>query len=366
GETDTTIKLAHKKAEAEAVEVSVEKEIKIAGEQEQVIVEEVREESPVKIRRKKKVTDEGDVETTVKIASRKEQIKASTIEVSVEREIEIEEEHVFEETEEESPVKIRRRKRKTDEGEAEESFRRRQMMEEVEGTVVDVSIESDQETSYTHVFDEQELLVIDVDDQQLVEESKRIRPSKRLSVRSEGDEYYEEYIVKSKYTATKSTELSVNRDETVWLIEKQSSEYWYVRRQVDREEGLVPKSILIESSKYMKSDFEGELIAPKFVEKARDQYIREGESFTFAYKLIGNPRPQVTWYKQSNFLMSTENVKIIYENDTCSLTFKRAYFEDSGTYSIVAKNIAGFAASTAELIVESKSTLRGNTHRTTR
>ncbi|RWS06361.1 Titin-like protein, partial [Dinothrombium tinctorium] len=211
------------------------------------------------------------------------------------------------------------------------------------------------QTSYTHILDEKEIEVVEVDDKQLVEESKSIKLSKRLSLKSETEERFEEYIVKSSYTAKSESEISVNEGEKVLVIEKQTNEYWFVRRSVKKQEGLIPKSILFESEARKRSkqtEFEGELVAPKFIEKIKSITVQDGQSVTFTCKLIGNPQPQVTWYHKTSFITESENIKITYEENTCSLTFLETFPEDSGTYSVVAKNIAGFATSSAELIVE--------------
>lgn len=70
-------------------------------------------------------------------------------------------------------------------------------------------------------------------------------------------------------------------------------------------------------------------------------------------QVTGNPRPTITWFKQTQILKNTEEFTIYYdESNTTTLYIKESFPEDSGTYTVVAKNLAGFTSCSAELTVE--------------
>lgn len=92
--------------------------------------------------------------------------------------------------------------------------------------------------------------------------------------------------------------------------------------------------------------------APTFIKKIESGTCSEGQSYTFQCQISGTPRPTVTWFKHTSFIKSSEDIEIIYEEDICKLIIKETYLEDSGTYTVVAKNPAGFATCSADLFIE--------------
>lgn len=81
--------------------------------------------------------------------------------------------------------------------------------------------------------------------------------------------------------------------------------------------------------------------------------VVDGEPVRMVAQVSGNPRPTITWFKQTQILKNTEEFTILYDEENVTTLYIRESFpEDSGTYTVVAKNIAGFASCTAELTVE--------------
>ena len=67
----------------------------------------------------------------------------------------------------------------------------------------------------------------------------------------------------------------------------------------------------------------------------------------------GNPRPTITWFKESTILRSNEQVQIFYDEDnTAKLIIKEVFPEDSGKYTVVAKNKIGSKTYTVDLTVD--------------
>lgn len=78
----------------------------------------------------------------------------------------------------------------------------------------------------------------------------------------------------------------------------------------------------------------------------------EERPLSLTCKVTGLPRPEVTWYKNGKELVSTPNIKIVYDEDTCSLLVKKTTMEHEAEYKCVARNAAGQAEISAKVTVE--------------
>lgn len=73
----------------------------------------------------------------------------------------------------------------------------------------------------------------------------------------------------------------------------------------------------------------------------------------FECKVEGQPRPQITWFRQTAIIKQSQDFQMYYDEDNvATLIIREVFPEDSGTFTCVAKNTAGFASSTTELTVE--------------
>ena len=90
-----------------------------------------------------------------------------------------------------------------------------------------------------------------------------------------------------------------------------------------------------------------------FVRPLADMHVPDGSPACFECVVKGNPKPNITWFRES-FLIepSGEFVQFYDENNVCSLHVKEVFPEDTGTYTVVAKNTQGTSISAAELVVE--------------
>lgn len=94
-------------------------------------------------------------------------------------------------------------------------------------------------------------------------------------------------------------------------------------------------------------------MAPRFIEKLQPQRTPDGYTVQFECQVEGSPRPQITWFRQTAIIKSSTDFHMYYDEDNiATLIIKEVFPEDAGTFTCVAKNAAGFASSTAELIVE--------------
>lgn len=79
----------------------------------------------------------------------------------------------------------------------------------------------------------------------------------------------------------------------------------------------------------------------------------DGYTIQFECQVEGHPRPQITWFKQTAIIKPSQDFELYYDEDNvATLIIKEVFPEDAGTFTCVAKNSAGFAASSTELTVE--------------
>lgn len=84
------------------------------------------------------------------------------------------------------------------------------------------------------------------------------------------------------------------------------------------------------------------------------QTVMEDKPLSLMAKVTGTPRPEVTWYRNNKELVVTPNVKLSYEDDTCSLIIKKMTMDLEGQYKCVAQNPAGTTDISAKVVVEGK------------
>lgn len=93
--------------------------------------------------------------------------------------------------------------------------------------------------------------------------------------------------------------------------------------------------------------------APRFIEKLQPIHTPDGYTVQFECQVEGLPRPQITWFRQTAIIKPSPDFQMYYDDDNvATLIIREVFPEDAGTFTCVAKNAAGFASSTTELIVE--------------
>lgn len=98
---------------------------------------------------------------------------------------------------------------------------------------------------------------------------------------------------------------------------------------------------------------EEKTIAPRFIEKLQPIHTPDGYTVQFECKVEGVPRPQITWCRQTAIIKPSQDFQMYYDDDNvATLIIREVFPEDAGTFTCVAKNAAGFASSTTELVVE--------------
>lgn len=96
----------------------------------------------------------------------------------------------------------------------------------------------------------------------------------------------------------------------------------------------------------------GPPLAPEFTIPLHDATVQEGEKFTFQCNLVGQPTPEVIWYKDGISILNNPDYLTTYIHGICTLTIEETFAEDSAKYTCKAFNIAGSAETSATLTVK--------------
>eukprot|EP00106_Octopus_bimaculoides_P016754 XP_014784196.1 PREDICTED: titin-like isoform X3 [Octopus bimaculoides] len=94
------------------------------------------------------------------------------------------------------------------------------------------------------------------------------------------------------------------------------------------------------------------MIPPSFTERLQRRQVKEGESVKLTVRVAGTPAPQVMWYREGSRIVSSPDFEIIQEGDIHTLYIPEVFYEDSGKFTVKAKNPAGEAECMAELRVQ--------------
>jgi len=70
---------------------------------------------------------------------------------------------------------------------------------------------------------------------------------------------------------------------------------------------------------------------------------------------LGNPAPEIRWYRDGNDVTNTHNYDVVRAADgRTTLTINEVFAEDAGEFTCLASNEHGEASCTAELLVQSE------------
>lgn len=99
-----------------------------------------------------------------------------------------------------------------------------------------------------------------------------------------------------------------------------------------------------------------EEVPPEFVEMLPPQVVKDGENVVMKCRVVGNPAPSVTWFKDDAEITASTDFMMSYEPSTgvCTLEIPEVFPEDAGEYGCRAVNPFGDSVTTANLLVEGK------------
>ncbi|XP_068215232.1 uncharacterized protein [Palaemon carinicauda] len=100
------------------------------------------------------------------------------------------------------------------------------------------------------------------------------------------------------------------------------------------------------------SDVDVEPVKPTIQLALKDTSVKEGKSARLDCVIVGQPEPEVIWYHDDTPVKESNDFKLLFHGDRCSLIIQEAFLEDSGIYRVVAMNSAGEASTACFLNVE--------------
>ncbi|XP_040106334.1 myosin light chain kinase, smooth muscle isoform X4 [Oryx dammah] len=92
--------------------------------------------------------------------------------------------------------------------------------------------------------------------------------------------------------------------------------------------------------------------APTFEEKLQDLHVAEGQKLVLQCRVSSDPPATITWTLNGKTLKTTKFIVLSQEGSLCSVSIEKALPEDRGLYKCVAKNSAGQAESSCQVIVD--------------
>ena len=96
----------------------------------------------------------------------------------------------------------------------------------------------------------------------------------------------------------------------------------------------------------------GPLSPPQVQTKPRATKVAQNGDATFQARLIGNPKPKVTWFHNGVRVRPGPRAAASHSNSSAVLRLRSVQPDDSGHYTMLAENAAGCIVSSAFLAVE--------------
>ena len=102
----------------------------------------------------------------------------------------------------------------------------------------------------------------------------------------------------------------------------------------------------------MEPEFEG--TTPRFTQKLKDVDALPGKEARMECRVIGDPHPDIRWYRENEPLLEGGRYKFEEDGDLQVLVISDVSVSDEGLYKCVARNSAGKAHCSADLFVSRK------------
>ena len=99
----------------------------------------------------------------------------------------------------------------------------------------------------------------------------------------------------------------------------------------------------------MEPEFEG--TTPRFTQKLKDVDAMPGKVARLECRVIGEPQPDIRWYRENEPLLEGGRYKFEEGGDLQVLVISDVSGSDEGLYKCVARNSAGKAHCSADLFV---------------
>jgi len=112
---------------------------------------------------------------------------------------------------------------------------------------------------------------------------------------------------------------------------------------------------------YLDTEVVGEPRAPDVVQPLQSVSCKDGDGVQFQCMIVGNPQPDIAWFHAGKPVKLSAEFRPSYDSSSniCCLDVREAFPEDTGRYTVVARNCFGSATSSADLSVRENEALRG-------
>ncbi|XP_071560873.1 uncharacterized protein [Temnothorax nylanderi] len=125
-----------------------------------------------------------------------------------------------------------------------------------------------------------------------------------------------------------------------------------IRKETSPPRKLVSEEIRDEYAKEAQTEDKIVSLAPEFTVPLSDATVQEGKEFSFECHLIGQPIPEIVWYKDGISILNNPDYLTTYVNGVCTLKIEETFAEDSAKYTCRAFNIHGSVETSATLTVK--------------
>lgn len=100
------------------------------------------------------------------------------------------------------------------------------------------------------------------------------------------------------------------------------------------------------------------ICVPSFIEELQDRQAVEDERIEFRVRVVGQPAPEINWFKDGYEIFSSRRTKILNDNDVSVLIIHQVALTDEGEIKCTATNRAGHVATKSQLMVQAPPKIR--------
>ncbi|KAH8304009.1 hypothetical protein KR018_003322 [Drosophila ironensis] len=100
------------------------------------------------------------------------------------------------------------------------------------------------------------------------------------------------------------------------------------------------------------------ITVPRFIDELADTDAVEDERIEFRVRILGEPPPEINWFKDGYEIFSSRRTKIVNDNDVSVLVIHQVALTDEGEIKCTATNRAGHVATKARLMVQAPPKIR--------
>uniref|UniRef100_A0A1I8NU34 Titin n=1 Tax=Stomoxys calcitrans TaxID=35570 RepID=A0A1I8NU34_STOCA len=97
---------------------------------------------------------------------------------------------------------------------------------------------------------------------------------------------------------------------------------------------------------------------PRFIDELQDMHAVEDERLEFRVKFLGQPPPEINWFKDGYEIFSSRRTKIVNDTDASVLIIHQVALTDEGEIKCTATNRAGHVVTKARLFVQAPPKIR--------